>query len=186
VAKRLFHRILVGTDFSETSIVAADLAVELAERFGAELMLVHAYEDPLLAYADYDRVPTGFVKEIEIAARAGTERELERVRKRVPRADALLRVGTPWREVLGAAAETNSDLVVVGTHGRRGLRHVMLGSVAERVVRMANVPVLTVRAAVSASGEGRNHAGASGERRNHAGASGERRNHAGASGERRK
>lgn len=67
------------------------------------------------------------------------------MRDRFPEAKSVLRRGRPWEEILAAAADVEADLIVIGTHGRRGLSRALLGSVAEKVVRVSPVPVMTVR-----------------------------------------
>jgi nucleotide-binding universal stress UspA family protein len=67
------------------------------------------------------------------------------VQQKLPQAKAILRSGVPWREILSAVEDVAADLVVMGTHGRRGVSHALLGSVAEKIVRLSPVPVLTVR-----------------------------------------
>ena len=80
------------------------------------------------------------------AARAQFDAKLKEVGRRVPGTTGVLRMGAPWQELLGVLSETGADLVVMGTHGRKGVAHALIGSVAEKVVRMAKVPVLTVHA----------------------------------------
>lgn len=141
-----FEHILVATDFGEPSARALDLALHLATESGAELTLLHTFEIPQYAYTETTYLNADWITPLQRAAHERLDRLLEETRKTLPRARALLRTGSPWREVLAAAEEEGADLVVIGTHGRRGLRHALLGSVAEKIVRMASVPVLTVRA----------------------------------------
>ena len=84
---------------------------------------------------------------VEEAAKQQFEAALVALRKQRPGATGILRNGVPWQEILAAIDETHADLVVMGTHGRRGIAHALLGSVAEKTVRMSTVPVLTIRAA---------------------------------------
>jgi len=142
-----FKRILVATDFGESSEQALELALQLAEKFDSELTLVHSWEAPSYSYAAGLYVPLDMVAPIERAAVARLEQATTQLRLRFPAAKSVLRAGVPWEEVLNAAAELKADLIVMGTHGRRGLERALLGSVAERVVRMARIPVLTVRGA---------------------------------------
>jgi nucleotide-binding universal stress UspA family protein len=139
-----FNNILVATDFSDCAEHALNLGVELAQKFGAQLTLVHAWEFPYslaagLAYSRADLI-SGIEKE--------TQRELtkacEALKLRYPSAKAVLRTGVPWQEIITAAQVAEADLIVVGTHGRTGISRALMGSVAERVVRLAPVPVLTV------------------------------------------
>ncbi len=138
-----FERILVATDFSESSQHALELALRITEKFGSELTLVHSCEAPNYSYAAGLYLPVDVLAPIERAASARLEEAITQLRLRLPAAKSLLRTGIPWEEVLSAASQINADLIVLGTHGRRGLERALLGSVAEKVVRMARVPVLT-------------------------------------------
>jgi len=140
-----FQRILVATDFSDSSRQALELALGIAQKFGAELTLMHSWEAPNYSYAAGLYLPVDVVAPIEHAAVARLEEATAELRLRFPEAKSVLRSGVPWEEVLGAATDTKADLIVMGTHGRRGLERALLGSVAEKVVRVARVPVLTVR-----------------------------------------
>jgi nucleotide-binding universal stress UspA family protein len=140
------EHILVATDFSEPSERALDLAVELATQFDAALTVVHVVEVPSYVYTETTYASANVIGPLNQAARERLDGLIARTRERLPRAQALLRSGTPWEEVLGAARDTTADLVVVGTHGRRGVKHLLIGSVAEKIVRTSPVPVLSVRA----------------------------------------
>ena len=130
------ERILVATDFSLCSLTAIEYAEELARHFDAELLLLHAEEVPL----------TG--AEMADVMHAAAERELARTIKPLRddhlKARSLLRPGAPAEEILKAAETERASLIVMGTHGRKGVAHMLMGSVAERVVRSASCPVLTV------------------------------------------
>jgi nucleotide-binding universal stress UspA family protein len=135
-------RILVPTDFSPASQAALTYAAELARSFSAELHLLNVPEDAgAAAEAEF---PIGLFENMRSAAydRLGRlvapEFGLE-----VPPKFAM-RVGSPAEEIGRYAAEHAIDLIVMGTHGRRGLAHVVMGSVAEKVVRSAPCPVLTL------------------------------------------
>jgi len=140
-----FQRILVATDFGDCSRQALDLAVNLAP-FGAQLTLLHVWDAPRYSYGNGLYLPAELVAPVEQAAIARLEQELTELKKRYPTAKSALRAGAAWEQVLGAANDLRADLIVMGTHGRRGLEHALLGSVAEKVVRSARVPVLTVHA----------------------------------------
>lgn len=137
-------KILVATDFSETAEAATDYAVGLAKQLGAELVLVHAYEMPTYAF------PEGVVIQAELVdrlAKVSEEALASAVKERAKsgvKITSVLRSGTPWREVCDVAEKENVDLLVIGTHGRRGIARMILGSVAERIVRTSKRPVLTV------------------------------------------
>jgi nucleotide-binding universal stress UspA family protein len=140
-----FKHLLVPVDFGEPSRQALDTAIDLARRFGAQLTLVHVYEVPAYVYSGIAYATTDLFGPIEDAARAQLTKLLGEVRTKVPSAKAELRKGAPAMEILAAIAEAHPDLVVMGTHGRKGMPHVLLGSVAEKVVRLSPVPVLTTR-----------------------------------------
>src|SRR5450755_464925 len=138
------RRILVAIDFSAGSDEALTQAITLAEQMHADLELVYVLEagvDVFVAgLTAFDSAP--------VDLRAGIERQLAnraaRVRERGIACRTLVLQGNPSIEVTRRAREIGADLVVVGTHGRTGLSHVLLGSVAEKVVRRSICPVLTV------------------------------------------
>ncbi len=158
----MFRKILVATDFSEPSDAARRMAVELARRLGAELEIVHV-EEPLPAYA-FAEGPLPDLPRLQEEVRSWAERELEQQAKEardagVPVTTAIL-VGTPANAIVETARTDGADLIVVGSHGRTGLERVLLGSVAERIVRNAPCPVLTVRNTPGAQQEARPKAAA--------------------------
>jgi nucleotide-binding universal stress UspA family protein len=139
-----FQHVLVATDFSDCSARAVELAVALAERFDAALTLVHTWQVPVSSYGAALYLPGDLASAIEAAALAQLASTGEAVKARLPRATTTLRQGEAWQEILAAAESAHADLIVVGTHGRQGLTRALLGSVAEKVVRLASVPVLSV------------------------------------------
>jgi nucleotide-binding universal stress UspA family protein len=144
------RKIVCPVDFSSCANHALAYAQELARKFDAELSLVHAYEDPA-AYVT--PVPmSGYVgpgADLLLELRKQLEVRLEQcmadVAKTGLRVRSELLEGTPYRVVLDWAKEYKADLIVIGTHGHTGFTHALLGSVTERVVRMADCPVLTIR-----------------------------------------
>ncbi|HVY46768.1 MAG TPA: universal stress protein [Minicystis sp.] len=141
---KLFQHILVATDFSACAALAVDVAVDLAQQFGAKLTLLHVFEPPL----QYDMgwsYPIPPMVDLQAVDEQALEAELERLRARFPAIEAVSSSGSAWRRILAIAKARGADLVVMGTHGRHGLPRALLGSVAEKVVRMSEVPVLTVR-----------------------------------------
>jgi nucleotide-binding universal stress UspA family protein len=143
-----FRHVLVATDFGEPAEHAVATASELATKFDAKLTLVHAYAMPTTIYDERAYWPTAeIIKNAEIAL-AGA---LAKTRERAPAAESVLVRGDAREGILAVARERKADLVVMGTHGRRGLPRMFLGSVAERVVQVSPVPVLTVGAPVKAS-----------------------------------
>jgi nucleotide-binding universal stress UspA family protein len=142
-----FKHILVPTDFGDASDRALELGIDFAERYQAALTVVHVHDVPAYAYGDGGLSPVDFLGPLLAAAQQALDDEVAKVRKKLPRAKGVLLQGDPWRHILSTAQDMGADLIVMGTHGRRGLSHAILGSVAERVVRFSPVPVLTIRAA---------------------------------------
>ncbi len=136
------HRILVATDFSPMARRALDLALSLAAACDASVTLLHVYELPQLFS------PPSIAREIVERIRSEAEQSMSdlvgSVRDRFPRIEAVLREGDPRERINLVAAERGSELLVVGTHGRRGLARALIGSVAEWLVRTSAIPVLTV------------------------------------------
>jgi nucleotide-binding universal stress UspA family protein len=139
--------ILVAVDFGESSADALRLAIDLTQRFDASLTIIHAYDIPGYAYESLSYIPSDLLTPIEEAARQTLANTLTDVQKTIPAAQSVLRRGPVSQQLLSFIEETKPDLVVVGTHGRHGIAHAVLGSVAEKVVRFSSSPVLTVRAA---------------------------------------
>jgi nucleotide-binding universal stress UspA family protein len=141
----MFRKILVATDFGESSDRAVEFATELARAFKASLVLTHTYEIPAYSYRGAPVISVGeLLESIRKASQAALDSALGAIRVKIPEATAVLRGGSPWRETLDVVKTEGCDLLVVGTHGRRGLSHVLLGSVADKLVRMSPCPVLTV------------------------------------------
>jgi nucleotide-binding universal stress UspA family protein len=138
--------ILVPSDFSECSEEALRYGLELARRFNASLHLLHVVQDPItMPWA-----AEGFSAPLFEVVDEWEKQALDRLKAAVPDADrdrvtVAAMVATPYAEILAYAAAHNVDLIVMGTHGRSGVSHILLGSIAERVVRRAPCPVLTVR-----------------------------------------
>ncbi len=139
-----FTHILAPTDFGEPADRALEVAIEIASKFDASLTVFHVSGVPAFAYAFYAEGlswPTG---DMTKEATKELDALLQKVKERCPRAQAAVVVGEPWQAILEAAKERGADLIVMGTHGRRGISRVLLGSVAEKVVRLSPVPVLTI------------------------------------------
>ncbi len=140
-----FHRILVATDFSETADRALAVATELARAAGsAELLLVHANFMPreIEALAVYG--PEKVFEKLEVAARAQLDKRLAGLAAAGIAGRQLHADGRPDELILKLAGQESADLIVMGTHGRSGLSRLLMGSVAERVLRQASCPVMTV------------------------------------------
>jgi nucleotide-binding universal stress UspA family protein len=143
------RNVLVATDFSEPSSTALEYGRDLARTFGATLHVVHVVQNVMLqAYAP-DGLPANAAelqRELEAEGRRRLEAEIrEDDRRELGARTVLLTSGSVWPAIARYAKEAAIDVIVVGTHGRTGIAHAMLGSVAERVVRVAPCPVLTVR-----------------------------------------
>jgi len=139
-------KILAPTDFSPYSEHALQYAGELAEQFGAELHVISVFDNTTPIFTDPEMMQIGdFVQRQEAAIREQLEAQ-----PGPPWAEKLtvvreLRIGSAFLEIVRYAKQNDIDLIVMGTHGRSGLPHVLLGSVTEKVVRKAPCPVLTVR-----------------------------------------
>src|SRR5262245_40827811 len=139
--------ILVATDFSETAGVALDYARALASAFDAKLDVIHVLEDPLPGWkppghvASIPEIRTG----MEQDARIQIDRVLSDSDRERFRAELTTIWGKPFVEIIRYAKAHGCDLIVMGTHGRGPLAHMVMGNVAEKVVRNAPCPVLTVR-----------------------------------------
>ncbi len=139
--------ILVPHGFDDNSEAALNYAVTLARTLGARVTVFHAFEIPSLGAPEVLVLATDWTKQIADAAREHLQTIVARARGAGGSVDAELRQGSAWREVESFAKEAHVDLVVVGSHGRRGLPRALLGSVAEQIVRTAPCPVLVVRSA---------------------------------------
>ncbi len=133
-------------DFSDASRAAMETAVDLARRFGATLTLLHAYPVPGYTFPDGSVVASPRMLQ-ELADQATKhvgewKRQAEELGAPTVVAETL--VGEPAAEIVSYARDRGVDLLVLGTHGRTGLEHALMGSIAERVVRRARCPVLTV------------------------------------------
>ena len=140
------RRILVPTDFSACALSAVRYAAELADKFAAELVLLHVVSDAVLALPDAVMpTPATDLHALTEAGKAGLADLIaaEKLERLNPRPE--VRLGSPAAEIIAAATDLHADLVCISTHGRGGIARVLLGSVAELVVRQAPCPVLTVR-----------------------------------------
>jgi nucleotide-binding universal stress UspA family protein len=139
-----FKHILVPTDFGESSKRALEVAIAMADKYQASLTLLHVCEIPVYSYPGMTIGAVDLLTPIQTAAREMLANTLAEVTKQVPGATGTLALGVAWREIEQAVADTHADLIVMGTHGRRGVMRALLGSVAQRTVQMSKVPVLTV------------------------------------------
>ena len=141
-----YHRILWPTDFSALSQAALAHAVGLASDAGAELVLLHVLP-PLTTYVMADMSGTLWAP-LQRKTRADAQKQLLRLETQVKgpkcRTRTVLTEGVPFFEILRVAKRLRCDLIVLATHGRTGLVHAIMGSVAENVIRRARCPVLTI------------------------------------------
>ena len=141
------RKILLPTDFSGPARGARDWAVALGRQYGASLTLLHVYQPISYALPEGYVLPTAsLLADLEVKLGASLDqakRDLDAIAEL--RIDTQLVQGVPFAEIVKFAREGRYDLIVIGTHGRTGLRHALLGSVAEKVVRKASCAVLTVR-----------------------------------------
>ncbi len=140
-------KILVPQDFSEYSLHALKYAVTFAELFNSELIILHIVE-PIVYPADFSFGQVS-IPAMEEEIRKHSEEQLnELVTKEIPKkikATAIIRIGKPFIEIVEVAKSENADLIVISSHGRTGMDHVLFGSTADKVVRKAPCPVLTIR-----------------------------------------
>lgn len=143
----MFTKILLPTDFSECSAEAAETARFLADRFGSLVVVLHVLDEPATLDPMFrGEVPLELLRSrMEKFARESMDAFLARHFSGFGHFDTMLATGIPYREIIGKAREVAADLIVIGTHGRTGVEHVIFGSTAEKVVRMAPCPVLSVR-----------------------------------------
>ena len=142
-----FRRILHPMDFSRASAPARRHAVALARACRAPLVLLHVMTPPS-PFISEDTLPSSYADLLILARRSAKRRlaaVLGRVRRTGVRVQAVFAEGLPADEILRAARRARADLIVMGTHGRTGVSRVFMGSVADRVIRLAPCPVVTVR-----------------------------------------
>jgi len=138
----MYEAILVPTDGSEGSERATENAIEIATRFDATLHALYVVET---GDVSHDEPAADIYEEVQARGKAALDDVAERAEAAdVGTVETVLAEGEPYRAILDYVDERDVDLVVMGTHGRSGLERYLLGSVTEKVVRMADVPVLTV------------------------------------------
>ena len=142
-------RILVPVDFSDDSLRALDYAADFVKPLKAEVQLLYVVEPIYYAMpAPMDATSPNLALLLDEQQRSGTvllARVAAKLRKQGHKVRALLKTGSPATVIVDTAKRLKADLIIMSTHGRTGLAHVLLGSVAQRVVCMAPCPVLTVR-----------------------------------------
>lgn len=149
-SKRLINlkKILVPIDFSEHSKNALKYAVPFAKQFGAEILLLYVVE-PTIYPADFSFGQVGFPNmEAEMYSRGSEELKklAEKEIQDIVNWRIRVNTGKAFAEIVKVAAEENADLIIIATHGHTGVEHIIFGSTAEKVVRKASCPVLSIRA----------------------------------------
>jgi universal stress protein A len=140
------QHILVPTDFSAYAEQALDYAIALAKPLQARVTLLHAISAVFWGTGDVAMAPPpAYFDALEAEAQQQIEQACTRVREAGLLGETMVVYGVPFERIILAARDHHIDLIVMGTHGRTGLLHVLLGSVAERVVRLAPCPVLVTR-----------------------------------------
>ncbi len=144
---KTFSTILVAVDFSDSSDNAFQMAMSLADRFSAKLLILHVINEPIDLRGFY--VPHISFERLEEEIEQGAQKMMESFCRQhtgtFENYESLIVPGLPYEEVIKQAEAKGADLIVLGTHGRTGLDHVLFGSTAEKVVRKSKLPVLTVR-----------------------------------------
>jgi universal stress protein A len=140
--------ILVPITFTEDSKAILDNAVTIAEKFKAKITVFHVLREPKVDLSEID-FELGFIEKIKANQEEEAEKELKQLisepflKKCQIKTD--MRWGQPFVEIVNEAKKLKADLIVMGTHGRTGLSHVLIGSVAEKVLRLAPCPVMVIR-----------------------------------------
>jgi len=140
------QHILVPMDFSPYSEHALDYALQLAETFQARITLFHVVETPVLAGGAHmgGTIPS-YTEQLEVDASRTIDKYTQRVRDAGLTCEAVVSHAVPFQQIVNLASARDVDMIVMSTHGRTGLAHMLLGSVAEKVVRLAPCPVLVTR-----------------------------------------
>jgi nucleotide-binding universal stress UspA family protein len=146
--QKAIRTILMPTDFSESAASALEWAQALAQAFEAKIVLLHAVD--MVSYvwipAGPASVPAPVPQDVEKRIMDVAQESLHTLAAKAPEVSRrIIRRGHPREVILEVAKEVDADVIVVGTHGRRGVSHLFIGSVAEHVVRHAPVPVVTMR-----------------------------------------
>jgi universal stress protein A len=148
----IVQHVLVPIDFSATADGALAYAMALAQQFHARLTLLHVLDlTPVTMEEMTAGVVATYLDDLETDAQHLLQASRERVQRAGLQGESLLVQGTPTQTIIDTAGEQGVDLIIMGTHGRTGLAHMFLGSVAEHVVRQGPCPVLVVRRAPDTS-----------------------------------
>lgn len=137
--------ILLPTDFSKTSLTASEYAVELANQYNAKLHVLNVLEKtpPILAIKSLDLSREKIIESIDADAQAQIDECVRKIKKiKNIEVVAAVRKGIDYEEIIKYSKDKKIDIIVIATHGRTGILHTLLGSVAEKVIRYSKVPVL--------------------------------------------
>jgi len=142
-------KILFATDFSDNSKYALTFAISFARKYDGMLYILHVIQQPSYPLGMYAEISFDAMDKFSQSISDAVEKEMQALKEKdlqgYQKYECLIVHGTPFLEILRTAKEKEADLIVVGTHGRTGLDHVLFGSTAEKVVRRAHCPVLSVR-----------------------------------------
>ncbi len=136
--------ILVPTDFGEPAAAALDYAITIAETTKAKVYVLHAYQLPIMGFPDGMLVASDITGRILSAANKALDEAISKYNGRDVVVVPMVKQADPREAALAVAKDVDADLIVIGTHGRRGIARALIGSVAESIVRTSPVPVLTV------------------------------------------
>jgi nucleotide-binding universal stress UspA family protein len=143
---RSFKPILVAVDFEPPSLAALDWAIDLASQIEANVVVLHVYDIPIVGIPDGAFIPSAqYVAKLLTTAEEALAATIGPRRDRGVELATLLRQGVAWETIHRVADELDAELIVVGTHGRKGLAHALVGSIAEKTMRIARRPVVVVR-----------------------------------------
>ncbi len=149
------ERILVPLDFSEQAAAVLEWAAHLAQEHQSRVLLLHAYHLPVeFQQLEGAYLPPDFWSNVKAEAEQSLARYAEELQKRGLQVETIVREGYPASVIVDEAASQGADLIVIGTHGHSGLKHMLLGSIAERVVQKAPCAVLTVKSQSGGPGPG--------------------------------
>ena len=142
-------KILFATDFSDNSKYALTFALSFTQKYEAKLFILHVIQQPSYPLGMYAEISFDAMDKFSQSISQAVDKEMQTLREKdlkgISSYECMIVHGTPSLEILRTAKEKAVDLIVVGTHGRTGLDHVLFGSTAEKVVRRAPCPVLSVR-----------------------------------------
>ncbi len=139
------QNILLPTDFSNISLSVSEYAINLAEQYSAKIHLLHILEKtpPILTIRSLDLSEEKIIKTIEQDAHSKLDNAVKKIKKSSSvEIEPVIRKGIDFEEIIKYSEKNNIDLIVIATHGRTGIMHTLLGSVAEKVIRLSKIPVL--------------------------------------------